>query len=225
MQEQELKEGTRVFASDGDELGKINRFVLDPDTDEVTHIVISKGGLFSEDKVVPFDKVHFDTDGTLVLDEAIDDYDDLPPFEETHFVDIGDREAERIGRPDPYAGYPSGPAYYWYPPYGYLGYPAYGLAPYGYPLAVTEQNIPADSVPLREGSDVISSDGEHVGDVERLLLDEGSHRVTHFLISQGILFQDHKLVPANWIRSVTEDGIRLSVSSKVLEDLPDYHEE
>lgn len=224
MHEEELKEGTSVFTSDGDEIGEISRFVLDPETNEVTHIVIQKGGLFSEDKVVPFDKVRSETEEGLVLDEDIQDFDQLPPFEETHYVEATGRNPEP-GRVDAYPAYPSGPAYYWYPPYGYLGYPAYGLGPYGWPVALTQQNIPAGTVPLQEGTDVISSDGKHVGDVERLLVDDDSHKVTHFVISQGLVFKDHKLVPANWIRTVTEDKVQLNVSSGLLEGLPEYEEE
>lgn len=221
MQRAELKEGTDVFTADGDQLGEISRFVLDPETNEVTHIVVKKGWLFSEDRVVPFDQVRSMTDEGLVLSEEIQDYDQLPPFEETYFAEVTDRDhyPDDVNR---YSTYPTGPAYYWYPPHGYLGYPGYGLGATGWPYAMTKQNIPADTVPLKEGTHVVSSDDEHVGDVERLLVDDDTHMVTHFVISQGLFFKDHKLVPANWIRTVTDDQVRLSVSSKLLEDLPTY---
>lgn len=68
----------------------------------------------------------------------------------------------------------------------------------------------------------MSSDGEHVGDVERLFVQPDSNQVTHFLISQGLLFKDHKLVPAHWVRSVEEDKVHLAVSSNFLERLPSH---
>ena len=71
----------------------------------------------------------------------------------------------------------------------------------------------------------MSSDGEHIGDVERLFIDPGSNRATHLVISQGTFFKDRKLVPANWIRSVTEDEVQLYMSSQVLERLPAYEPE
>jgi sporulation protein YlmC with PRC-barrel domain len=222
MHEEQLKEGTSVFATDGDELGEITRFVIDPDTNEVTHIVIG-GGLFTEDKVVPFDKVRFTDEEGLVLSEEIQEYDDLPPFEESYYVEASDRFAGR-GVED-YPPNPTGPTYYWYPPHGYLGYPAYGLATHAWPYALTQQNIPEGTVPIQEGTDVIASDGEHVGDVERLLVDDETHQVTHFLVSQGLLFKDRKLVPANWIRTVMDDKVQLNVSSGVLEGLPAYEED
>jgi len=216
----ELKEGTSVFTSGGEEVGKINRFVLDPTTNEVTHIVVQKGWLFTEVKVVPFDRVRTATEDRVILNEDIGDYNQLPPFEERHYVQIEqDSNAQASGH-DP--AYRSARAYYWYPPHGYLGYPAYGLGyPYWQPTTV-QQNIPADTVPLQEGVDIISSDDEHVGDVERLLVDPDSNRATHFVISQGLLFKDRKLIPASWIRSADEDKVHLIVSSDLLERLPAY---
>jgi uncharacterized protein YrrD len=88
----------------------------------------------------------------------------------------------------------------------------------------TTRNIPADTIPLKEGVDVVSSDGKHVGDVERLFVEPNSTRATHFVISQGLLFKDRKLVPAHWVKSVGEDKVQLTVTSSVLEQLPSYEE-
>jgi uncharacterized protein YrrD len=220
MQQQELKEGTSVFTPDGDELGEINRFVLDPETHKVTHTVIRAGWLLTEDKVVPFDMVST-TEGGLVLSDKIQDLDQLPPFKDAHYVEISDRDRE-AGEMD---NYPSGPAYYWYPPFGDPGYPAYGLGRYGFPPADTGQNVPTGTMALQEGIGVLSSDGELVGLVKRLLVDELSDEVTHFLISENLSFKEHKLVPARWVRSVTEDLVRLHVSSQLLERLPAYERE
>ena len=214
----ELKEGTSVFTASGEEVGKINRFVLNPTTNEVTHIVVQKGWLLPEDKVVPLQMVNASTEDRVVLNEDIGDFDELPPFEETHYVELTEDDTSLAERPP----YRSAPAYYLYPPAGYIGYPTYGLGYYGWPPVETVQNIPGNTVPLKEGSNVISSDDEHVGDVERLFVDPDSNRATHFLVSQGLLFKEQKLVPADWVRSVEEDKVRLAVPSRLLERLPDY---
>jgi uncharacterized protein YrrD len=87
---------------------------------------------------------------------------------------------------------------------------------------VTQRNIPEDTVPLKEGADVMSSDGKHIGDVERLLVDPNTNQVTHFVISQGLFFKDRKLVPAHWVRSVNEEQVQLVVASELLEQLPSH---
>jgi uncharacterized protein YrrD len=103
-----------------------------------------------------------------------------------------------------------------------VGYPRFGMDYYGWPPMTITRNIPADTVPLKEGARVISSDEKHVGDVERVFIDAESHKATHFLISQGVLFKEQKLVPAHWIHSVEEDKVQLSVPSALLERLPAY---
>src|SRR5215208_6914021 len=98
----ELREGTSVFTPGGEEVGRVNRFVIDPATNEVTHIVIQKGWLLPEDKVVPFEMVNSATDERVVLNEEIGDFDKLPPFEETHFVRASDeRPDDPTPTPDP----------------------------------------------------------------------------------------------------------------------------
>lgn len=211
----ELKEGTTVVTPGGEEVGKINRFVLDPETNEVTHMVVQKGWLFTEDKVVPLEMVDSATNEKVVLLETTGNFEQFPPFEERHFV----RAIEEPDSPGSEPVYHHTQAYYWYPPYGYVGSP---IGYYGWPPVTTERNIPENTVALKEGADVMSSDDKHVGDVERLFIEPGSNRASHFLISQGLLFKDRKLVPAHWVRTVAEDKIHLAVSAKMLESLPSY---
>ena len=48
LKSMELREGVGVFMSDNKQVGKINRFILDPETNEVTHVVVQKGWLLLE---------------------------------------------------------------------------------------------------------------------------------------------------------------------------------
>ena len=231
MYKMELREGVEVFTSGDEQVGKVNGFVLDPATNEVTHIVVQKGWLLPEDKVIPFEMVSSATEDKVVLNEELVNFDELPAFEEAHYIRPRDADvshAERVSsleetRQDRAAergvshGRSSG--YYWYPPHGYIGYP---VGYYGWPPMETVRNIPEDTISLKEGTDVISSDGKHVGDVERLMVEPDSNKATHFVISQGVFFKDRKLVPAHWVKSVGEDKVQLSVTAQLLEQLPSY---
>lgn len=213
----ELKEGAGVYTPGDEQVGEISGFVLDPGTNEVTHLVVKKGTFFPEDRVIPFDMVRSTEEDKVILNQEIEDVDELSHFEETHYLRTPGAD------PDARYGQDSGvmPAYYWYPPHGFAGYP---VGYYGWPRTETVQNIPPGTAPIPEGANVMSSEGEHVGDVESLFVEGDSHQVTHFLISQGMLFKDHKLVPAHWVNTVSDDKVHLSVSKEVLEDLPEYEE-
>jgi uncharacterized protein YrrD len=216
----ELKEGTSVYTRDGQEVGKISRFVLDPGTNHVTHVVVQKGWLLQEDKVVPIEMIDSANEERVLLNEQVQDYDELPPFEETHYVnavdeeDYGKRTAGAIV-----------PASYWYPPMGYLAHPVYGPNVYTWPPVEVKQNIPDNTIPLKEGANVVSVDGKHVGDLERLFVASDTNNVTHFVISQGLFLKERKLVPAGWVSKVEEDKVHLSVSANVLDRLPAYEEQ
>ena len=220
LKKMELREGVGVFMSDGKQAGKIKRFVLDPATNEITHIVVQKGWLSPDEKVVPMQMVRSIADDKVILNEDVGDFDRLPSFEEKYFVAV-DEGAHRSDYPT----YEIFPAYYSYPPQGYGGYggyPATALGVYFWQPVETKRNIPEDAVSLKEGANIISSNGEHVGDIERLFVETDTNKVTHFVITQGILFKERKIVPVQWVKSVGEDKVYLLVSSQLLERLPPY---
>jgi uncharacterized protein YrrD len=225
LKKMELNEGVGVFTLDGEEVGKIKRFVLNPATNEVTHLVVQKGWLRPDEKVVPMQMVSYGTEEKIVLTRGVDDFNQLPSFEEKHFIKVTDEDVERMERSGEYSPSTIFPAYYSYPPQGYGGYggyPAPGLEAYLWPPVETSRNIPEDTVPLKEGTNVISSNGEHVGDVERLFIDSDSNKATHFVITQGFLFKERKLIPVQWVDTVGEKEVHLLVSSELLGRLPAY---
>lgn len=220
LNKMELTEGAHVHTADGEQVGKVSRFVLDPATDQVTHIIVQKGWLAPEEKVVDLKMVSSAMEDKVYLSSEIEDFDHLPPFEEKYFIKTADEDIRR-------AGYPvdqSFPAYYWYPPQGYLGYPTFTLDPQPWVTSATRRNIPEETVPLKDGSQVITADDVHVGNIERLLVEPGLNRATHLIMKHGLLFRERKLIPTHWVGSVVEDKVYLSVSSSLLDSLPSYEE-
>lgn len=217
----QFKEGTTVFTADGQEVGDLDRVVLNPSTEKLTHLVVRKGLLLPEDKLVPLDLVEAVTEDRIMLSEAVTDLSDLTDFEETYYLTF--EEEEQAQRPVP-ADYAR--PVYWYPPPGtpWWGFPA---SPYlGFtdtpPVTEVEQNIPEGTVALQEGADVISVDGKHVGDVEQIFTETETNRATHFLISQGLLLKERKLVPTAWIDTISARAVSLAVNADFLDNLPEY---
>jgi uncharacterized protein YrrD len=212
--------GTEVFTFDGEKVGKINRVVLNPSTQEISHVVIQKGMIFPEDKVVPVEMIDSTREDKVKLDIEKDRFDELPPFEESHYI-LMDEELEANREVMKTTATP--PVYYWYPPYS-IGYPALAYGPYPGTIIETERNIPKHSIALEEGANVVSAEGKKIGDIERVISDSQTNQATHFLISKGFLFKEKKLVPANWVRIAEENEVQLLVGTKVLERLPEFEE-
>jgi uncharacterized protein YrrD len=100
-------------------------------------------------------------------------------------------------------------------------YPDVGMMPWTVEI---ERNIPDNTVPLREGAHVISADEKHVGNIERIITNSRNNRVSHFVIAQGLLFKERKLIPITWVSIIKADEIRLAVNSLLLERLQPYQE-
>jgi uncharacterized protein YrrD len=215
----QFKKGTPVYTAGGDEVGHIDRVVLDPTTNEVAGVVVRKGFLFTEDKVILINNIARSVEDQVVLRSDIKDLNSMPNYEEVQYIPLHEADKNMVEQGDLYAA-----PVYWYPPLGLsAGYPGITASePYA---TKTDKNIPEGTVALKEGARVISSDDKHVGNLERIFTENVNDKATHFLISQGLFFKANKLVPINWVRTVLEDEVSLSVPSELLNRLPDYHGE
>jgi uncharacterized protein YrrD len=220
----QFKENAEVISSTGEKVGQIDRVVIDPKSDELTHLVVKKGFLFTKDKVVSLDLVGATYEDRVILKEGPGEPDEFPDFEETHYLPLEEGQTtanQDPSRVSPLAWYyPLPRSAWWRTQMG--AYPGYPQPPY---LRRTELNIPDDTVPLEKGANVISREGDHVGDVERVYAEEEEQRVTHVLISQGLISKTRKLIPTMWVKQVLEDEVRLSISKNFVEDLPEYTEQ
>lgn len=217
----QFTENVEVHTSKGEKVGRVDRVVIDPDSKELTHIVVRKGFLFTQDKVVSIDHVDYTDKNRVVLKEGLEDPDNFPEFEESHYVPAEEAEPfvkRNIGGAKPLAWYyPLPGGAWWRKRMG--GYPVYPEPAY---VRRTEMNIPDGTVLLEEGAKVVSSDGDNVGKVERVYAEEEEQRVTHLLISQGLVSKERKLIPSMWIKHVLGDEVRLSISKNFVEQLPEY---
>jgi uncharacterized protein YrrD len=215
----QFKEGMDVFTADGQKIAKVDRVVIDPSSKEITHLIVRKGVLFSTDKILPLPLVNSVTTEHITLHDNADDMPELNDFEEDWYVPVADEEVSPT--------YPAAAArpLYRYPPPGVLRGDYYGR-----PYADTAQPeiekearpIPEGTVALEEDAEVVSAEGEHVGDVARVIADSDTNQVTHFVISEGLLLKEQKLIPVDWISSIGEDSVRLAVKSRQVDDLPPY---
>jgi uncharacterized protein YrrD len=210
-----FKQNASVSAADGQDVGRIDRVVIYPQTKRVTHVVVRKGFLFVDDRVVPIGLVAAATEDHVNLREDAVDLHNLPKFEESHDVRLPEEEG---GHHSPSSGRYASPLYGL--PAG-VSFPKHG--PFGPQYAKrVEQNIPEGTVALREGAKVIAEDGKLVGYVEGILADAETEQATHILISQGLLQKERKLVPAFWAREIEENEIYLAAPADVLEKLRPY---
>lgn len=238
----QFKQNSTVKSASGETIGRVNHFVIDPRTNEITHLVVEKGFLFMEDRVIPIQSVATaDGDVIHLAPGRGSESEEFPLFESSYYVRPGEYSTE----PDLY---PSQSAYYYYPPVPGMG--SWGAAPVVPPVAPpgmqvgmaqptgtmftdpvndagitsreASEELPEHSIAVKKGADIYSSDGQLVGQVDQVFTSAESNRVTHILMSQGLLAKTFKLLPIHWIGTMTADRVNLGTSARVIEDLPDY---
>ena len=205
MRVKELREGSHVIDLRGEDLGRIERYVINPSTRDVTHVVIEKGVFFPDERVVPVEALdQGDTQGQLRLEAAVDS-DELPTFEERHYVNLD----ESLDEPAPY------PASVWaYPAIPVGGYPAYPMVGTAPVVVDTTLNVPEGSVVVSEGAEVFADDGEAIGKVKEIGTDE-SGRLAYLSVNPG-WFQSERMIPAHWIQSIDATGVKLALTTDAL---------
>jgi len=170
--------------------GTVSRVIIDPATERVTHLVIEPKHWLGVGRLVPLDLVDT-TGGGISLRCTVEEFGNLEPAEETELVE------------DVTGG---------------LGLNAPMGATYPVPV-ILQDVVPLGEADVERGEPVHAVDGE-IGRVEGLLVDPEDHRVTHVLLQEGHLWGRKKVsIPVSAVTGV-ENGIRLSLTRKQVEDLP-----
>ncbi len=197
--------GSEALCTDG-ACGKVTRVVVDPVARAVTHLVVEPKHGFGIGRLVPVDLVEAASD-VVQLRCTSADFEKLERAEEMQFL-------------------PGTGAFEGYSPQQVLSWPYYSLGvSTGVGVGVGEiqplvvDKVPVGEVALRRGEPVHATDGE-IGRVQGLVIDPNDRHVTHVLLQEGHMWGRREVaIPIEAVARI-EDGIRLSITKKEVEDLP-----
>lgn len=198
-----LKWGAKVISKDGKEVGKLLSIVMYPNKKKITHIVVEKGFFNRREKLVPVENIIFAEKDEVRINVESEAMDQFKDFESIQFIE-GENDNENIT------------PIYWYRPVD-----AYTEL-YPLPLYGAKQNIPKGQEYLEEGSYVFSVDEKELGYVKSLICNNEGN-ITHIAIdTKQFSSKGDKLIPVDWIKKIKECKVILSMTSKFVEDLPEY---
>lgn len=230
----QFKKDAEVFSSQGEKIGTLDRVVMDPKTHEVVYLVVRSGHLLPEDKLIPIGLLHSVQEKRIEVKASKHDLNDLLRYDDQHYIPA-EHQRDVVDDAD---------TYYWYPPafglHSMGQFPPFSVIPVTSTPGINpdptmrhtppveserpavDKDVPSNMVELKEGAKVIARDDKHVGDIERLLIDQETDRVTHLVLSSGMLLKQSKMVPAYWLTDVHDNEVHLAVDSGLLSKLPDY---
>jgi uncharacterized protein YrrD len=226
----DIELGKPVLGNDGEEIGDVERLIVDPNERVVREFMIKEGTLLSTDRIVHIDLVtRIDSDGTVHLSIASDDADSLPAFVEDRYVAPTEHELNEM--PQAWigaAGGAGGGPLLWGAAGPPRGEPGQGsmFEPASVPTAPAEPDYPIDqtNVVIDEGTDVVDKDGEAVGTVDEVHYD-AQGRISGLKVTSGTIFTKKLNVPLKWVDSMQPDAVRLSITGEEAESAGEIRDE
>jgi sporulation protein YlmC with PRC-barrel domain len=189
--------------------GKVTRVVVDPVKRAVTHLVVEPRHRPGLGRLVPLDLVDAAAPQEVRLRCTRADFDQLGFAEDADF-------APRT-RLDQYSGY-SAEQMLMLPYYSRIGGEDTPQAREDEPTGA-DGSLAPDEVDVRRNERVYATDGE-IGRIEGLVIESGSHHVSHVLLQEGHVFGRREVaIPIGAVTGVV-DGVQLNITKKEAENLP-----
>ncbi|MEJ2167972.1 MAG: PRC-barrel domain-containing protein, partial [Desulfobacterales bacterium] len=77
---------------------------------------------------------------------------------------------------------------------------------------------------FKENAEVVTSEGDKIGHIVRVVMDPGSRELTHLVVKKGFLFTKDKVVPLDLVETATENRVALKGGPQDPDDFPDFEE-
>ena len=199
--------GAEVHCMDG-QCGTLAKVVINPRTDRVTGLIIERGFLFKENRVVPLGIVAEASPDEVRLTITSDELARHRKYEE-----------ETYRAPEPgwkHGQYTSNNAVLYKPPY---------RVPMTQSASQVKRHIEhgiAGSLDSLEAGLPVHGITEQLGTLDHVVADEETGEITALVVESGLLFGDYRIVPAERIEYIDDEGARVALEAQAFEALPEY---
>lgn len=217
--------GAAVVCSDGQQVGTVDRLVIDPVTQKLLQLIVRQGRWTTQDRLI--DRHFIDgvgVNGVVRLTIPTDNVNDLPQFYEAQFVTpraswntilypkAGGANHAGLGIAGSFAATAplvkaSGPGG------GYSGgLPGdiIGAGGYGDLNFEVRSNLPSGALLIDRGTNVVDSSEQKLGEVDDFVYDEAG-TITGFRVRGGLFGRRRASVPVSAVATATPDRVRLSI--------------
>jgi uncharacterized protein YrrD len=216
-----LRPGADVISADNQKVGKLHAIVMDPRDNRVTHIVVNTGPHFPEPGfgapnlvTVPVDQMTEAREEKVILKCTRRKFSQMPPYVERRYASPPPSTSERRTQERP----------------------AHLLWDVGAALAAalaspTRIGIPVESFRKAKFERHILHNApvwrlepqSHIGDVDRVLVNEETDEIVALVIRRGVLFQHDVVLPIDYVTEVLDGFVHVRISDEELERLEAFH--
>ncbi len=183
--------------------------LIDPVSDQVTHLVVRETSSKNMEYIVPVNLVSATIADTILLRCSKAELEKMDLFIQTEFVE------EKVSNKN--FGY--GAAMY--------GIGSYYFMPYVTPevtvqVPVEHLQIPPGELAVRRGTRVEAMDG-YVGKVDEFVVNSQNGHITYLVMREGHLWGDKNvIIPLSAMSDICEDTVFLKINKHQIESLPTF---
>ena len=198
--------GVDVHCADG-LCGRSTYVLVDPASNEVTHLVVKENEFPHEERIVPIETVSDTSSDVILLKCTRDGLAEMEPFIQTEYIREEMTDMEE------------------YVPLGYAGIGPSMLWPITAPdrthvVAVEHKRVPLGELAIQHGAVVQARDGP-AGRVDELIVDPKSEHITHLVMHEGHLWGKQRItIPVSKVERIRDGIVRLALSKDEVEALP-----
>ena len=210
----QFTDGMHVYTENKQEVGRISHVVLDQTDKMITHVVVRQGLLFAEDKLIPFELFLTANPEEVILRADIESLEQLPSLWEPHYIPVERANAAVADAPIMAGG--------WYMESSADNMPRESdWREFEY-VESEKLNIRDGTVALKAGARLISTDDQHVGNIESILTKADAAYASHVVIVRGLLAKTRRIMPTSWFHFIEMDTVYLSENTASVATLPEY---
>jgi uncharacterized protein YrrD len=193
----DLPINVEVRSTDGP-CGKSNCVILNPITDQITHIAVEGNSFPYVKRLVPVEKIKETTSDMIQLSCNLYEYVTMPEFIKSEFI-----------IPNPYGGNEE--------------IPTTMLLPYTMVMGTVTlefERIPPNELAIHRGTPVMAVDGR-VGQVDEFLVEPENGYITHLVLREGHLWGKKDVsIPVSQIDRIEKDSVYLKIKKQEVDALP-----
>jgi uncharacterized protein YrrD len=190
-----------------EECGKLAGLVVEPETQQVTNLIVEQGFLMHQARVVPIAVVQSALEDKVYLSISSSEFDQYPVYRVTEY------EKPVTGLEQPTTEVLT----------------SYGLYGTSAPTVPTikekiREGIPYGQSVIVRDMPVNNIDGK-IGKVVRVVVGREHQEITHLVVQRGLLFHEQFVMPGSMIESIDDEGILVTGRDEALQQLPRYEPE
>ena len=186
---------------------KLIGLVIEPESRQVTNLIIDQGFLVSQAHVLPFSLVHGALEDKVYLSIDCSEFEQYPKYRVTeHEKPVTGLEQSSGEVATPYG--------------------LYGTSAPTVPTVKEKirEGIPFGQLVIERDMPVSTGEGK-VGKVIRVMVEPESQEITHLVVQRGLIFHEQLVLPISMIESIHENGILVNGTDEALQQVPHYEPE